>query len=90
MKAPNTLNSNDRPQRNSNPHTPSPVTPTRSKVQNLKMEASIMLPYAKRMEKMLQDFTNEAGDNSNINSGQVANLQTHRQKVTAQNKIVCR
>ena len=48
-----------------------------------------MLLYAKRMEKMLQDLTNEAGDNSNINSGQVAMLQTHIQKVTAQNKKAC-
>ena len=54
------------------------------------MEAFISLPYAKRieLEKMLHNLTNEAGDNSHINSGQVAKLQTHGhgQKVTAQNK----
>ena len=45
-----------------------------------------MLLYVKRIEKMLQDLTHEAVDNSNINSGQVAKLQTHHQKVPAQNK----
>ena len=45
-----------------------------------------MLPYAKRIENMLYNLTNEAGDNSHINSGQVAKPQTPGQKVTAQNK----
>ena len=48
-----------------------------------------MLRYAKKIEKMLHNLTNEAGDNSHINSGQVAKLQTHGQKVTAQNKKAC-